>query len=303
MYISVIMPAYYSQATIAVALESVLAQTRPADEILLIDSSPDEASAEAVQPYVGRITLVRPDHRLYPHEARNLAAGRARGDLLVFTDPDIAAEPEWLARLEAAYVATGHVIVGAVDCYGRRWTDVGAHLCKFDKWLPSGAAHALDIGPSINLCVPRAAFDAVGGFPADPMLGDTTLSWALRERGYTLWFEPGAVVAHHHVQSVPALYRERLTRGREFGVIRMQHAGWNTSHIIVWLLVSVLPLRLFNLMLRRVRHARAAGWLGWLGWTWPVVLVGEAGWVWGESAAYAAELRARSRSRRAKKPV
>ncbi len=301
--ISVIVPAYKSQATIAAALESLLAQTRPADEILLIDSSPDEATAEAVRPYVSHITFVRPGQRLYPHEARNLAAEQAEGDLLVFTDPDIVAKTDWLGRMEQAHQVTGHVIVGAVDCHGRRWADVGVHLCKFDSWLPGGRGRALEIGPSINLCVPRAAFERVGGFPNDPMLGDTTLSWALAEQGYTLWFEPCAVVAHHHAQSVAALYRERFTRGREFGFIRVQHAHWSMGHILVWLMVSVLPLRLANLLLRRVRHARAAGWLGWLAWTWPVVLVGEAGWVWGESAAYAAELRARSRRRSAKKPV
>jgi GT2 family glycosyltransferase len=296
--IAVIMPAYQSHATIAAALESLLAQTRPADELVVVDSSPDEATARVVAPFQARgVTLIRPGQRMYPHEARNFGAGQTTADLLVFTDPDIVAQSAWLERLEHAYNATGHVIIGAVDCAGRRWTDVGAHLCKFDGWLPGGPSRAIDIGPSINFCVAREVFNAVGGFPNDPMLGDTTLSWALTARGHTLWFAPDAVVAHHHAQSVLALYRERFRRGREFGAVRLAHDHWSRARIAFWLAISVLPLRLAKLMLRRVRHCAAAGWLGWLAWTWPVVLMGEAGWVWGESAAYAAELRRPSRKR------
>ncbi|MFN8380121.1 MAG: glycosyltransferase [Anaerolineae bacterium] len=293
--LSIIIPTYRSQGTVAAALESVLAQTRPADEVIVVDSSPDEETACVVERFVPRgVTLTRSTTRLYPHEARNRAASVAKGDLLVFTDPDIIARSGWLASIEAAYAATGHVIVGSVDCHGRRWTDVGVHLCKFDSWLPGSTARLIEIGPSINLAVPRVWFDAVGGFPTDPMLGDTTLSWALGEAGHTLWFEPQAVVAHHHAQDVRSLYRERFNRGREFAAIRMAHGRWTLGHILIWWLISLVPIRLAKLMTRRVTHASGAGWFGWFAWTWPVVLVGEAGWVWGESAAYWARLLRRS---------
>lgn len=292
--ISVIVPAYHSQDTVTATLQSLLDQTRPADEILLVDSSPDDATEQIVRGFDSRITLIRSRERLYPHEARNLGAQRAAGDLLVFTDPDIVAHPDWLAWLEKTFEATGSVVIGSVDCLGRRWTDVGVHLCKFDGWLPGGPCRALEIGPSINYCISRAVFAQIGGFPADPMLGDTTLSWALGQAGYVLWFEPRAIVAHHHDQNVRSLYRERFRRGREFGRIRMAHGRWNSAHVFTWWLISVLPVRLARLMVRRVTNGARAGWLGWLLLTWPVVLIGEAGWVWGESAAYWARLRRRS---------
>lgn len=296
--ISVIIPAYHSEATVAVALESLLTQTRPADEILLVDSSPDEATAQAVSAFMPRVTLMRPGTRMYPHQARNLAAARASGDLLVFTDPDIVARPDWLAQFETAWVEPDHVVVGAIDCDGRRWLDVGVHLCKFDSWLPGGPRRVVEIGPSISLGVGSAAFERVGGFPPDRMLGDTTLSWALREHGCALWFAPAAVLAHHHTQNLRALVRERFVRGREFGRIRIERGGWSMAQIGLWLLVSLLPLRLAKLMLRRVGNATRAGWLGWLAVTWPVVLLGEAGWLLGESTAYVGALRSRRRTRR-----
>lgn len=292
--ISIIVPAYQSQDTIAAALDSLLAQTRPADQLVVVDSSPDGVTSEIARHYEPRITLICSPERLYPHEARNLGAQRAIGDLLVFTDPDIVAQPEWLAQIEQAYQATGHVIVGGVDCEGRRWRDMGVHLCKFDNWLPGGPGRVLDVGPSINFSVSTAAFGEVGGFPDDRMLGDTTLSWTLREAGHTLWFEPRAVVAHHHEQTVSSLFRERYRRGREFGLLRLRHDRWPLSRVLVWWLVSVLPIRIIKLMVRRVRNGARAGWLDWFALTWPVVLVGETGWLWGESAAYWARLHGRS---------
>lgn len=292
--VSVIVPAYRSHETIAAALESLIAQSRPADEIIVVDSSPDDATWQIARNYEPRITLIRSGERLYPHEARNLGAQRAIGELHVFTDPDIVAHPEWLAHIELAYQTTGHTIIGGVDCMGRRWLDVGVHLCKFDNWLPGGPCRTLDVGPSINFSVSKAAFGQVGGFPDDRMLGDTTLSWALREAGNELWFEPRAVVAHHHDQNIGNLFRERFRRGREFGLLRMAHNHWPLSRVLIWWLISILPLRLIKLMARRVRNGARAGWLGWYALTWPVVLVGEVGWLWGESAAYWAALRGRS---------
>jgi GT2 family glycosyltransferase len=292
--LAVVIPAYQSQATVAATLDSLLVQSRPADEIVLVDSSPDDATGRAVQPYLDRITYIRSRDRLYPHEARNLGASRSCADLLVFTDPDIVAHRDWLATLESAYEALDDVIVGSVDCHGRRLADVGVHLCKFDSWLPGGPARTVEIGPSVNLMIPRTAFEQVGGFPDDPMLGDTTLSWALAEAGHRLWFEPCAVVAHDHVQNARSLYRERFRRGREFGFIRMERDHWPWPRIAAWWLVSALPVRLFKLLTRRVSHCASAGWLRWLALTWPWVLIGEAGWVWGESAAYWARLRRRS---------
>jgi len=296
--ISVIIPAYQSEATVAAALDSLLAQTRPADEILIVDSSPNEATAQALAPYLPRVTLIRPGARMYPHQARNLAAARAKGDLLVFTDPDIVAQPDWLARIAEAWREPADVVVGAIDCHGRRWMDVGVHLCKFDNWLPGGPPRTVMIGPSISLALGRLVFEQVGGFPPDRMLGDTTLSWRLRECGYALRFAPAAVLSHHHAQSLYGLVRERFSRGREFGRVRIVRGDWSMAQIGLWLLISLLPLRLAKLMLRRVLNAARAGWLGWFALTWPVVLLGEIGWLVGESTAYVTALRSRWRTRR-----
>ncbi len=93
--ISVIIPAYRAAATIARAVESVLAQTVRAAEILVVDDgSPDDLAA-ALAPYGKRVTLVRQPNG-GAASARNLGIERARGDFIAFLDADDYWEPEKL---------------------------------------------------------------------------------------------------------------------------------------------------------------------------------------------------------------
>jgi glycosyltransferase involved in cell wall biosynthesis len=51
MKISVVIPAYNAEKHIARAIDSVLAQTRPADEIIVVDDGSTDATAEVVRSY------------------------------------------------------------------------------------------------------------------------------------------------------------------------------------------------------------------------------------------------------------
>ncbi|MBK6408063.1 MAG: glycosyltransferase [Holophagales bacterium] len=145
---------------------------------------------------------------------------RSRGRLLVFTDPDVYAAPDWLERLVAAHGETGNVVVGALACHGSRWLDRGIHLCKFSKWLPAGERRPVDMSPTANMLVPAALFDEMGRFHGDMLMGDTTLSRNLLAAGRTLLFEPRAVVAHHHMETLRSFARERWRRRILFGRLR-----------------------------------------------------------------------------------
>jgi glycosyltransferase involved in cell wall biosynthesis len=85
--VSVVIPAYKAAGTIARALDSVFAQTRPADEVLAIDDgSPDDLAA-AVAPYRDRIRYVRKPNG-GAASARNRGLEEATGDLVALLDAD-----------------------------------------------------------------------------------------------------------------------------------------------------------------------------------------------------------------------
>jgi glycosyltransferase involved in cell wall biosynthesis len=287
--VSVIIPAYLSYPTVAGCLEALRRQEYRSFEVVVVDSSPDERTADVVRRFP-EVWLVRSRRRLLPHAARNEGVTRARGKLLVFIDPDVYARPDWLRELVAAHDATGQPVVGSLACHGGRWLDAGIHLCKFSKWLPGGDARPVDMAPTANLLVDRATFDGAGGFDGDYMLADVILSWRLLGAGKTLWFAPRAQVAHHHLSTLRGFLRERVGRGVLFGELRSGWGGHDRRQSLLYLLVSLLPLRLARILRLVAAHAHGAGWSRQLVATLPVVLLGHAASLLGESRAYLARL-------------
>ena len=102
--ISVLICAYTLErlAVLAKAIESVEAQTVPADEIVLtIDHSP-ELLAEAQRRWPG-VKLVENSEEQGLSGARNSGVAACGGDVVAFLDDDAIAAPDWLARLGDAY--------------------------------------------------------------------------------------------------------------------------------------------------------------------------------------------------------
>lgn len=285
--IAVVIAAYKSYATIGRCLEALDAQTYQDFETIVVDSSPDERTAEAVRAGFPGVDYWHSPARLLPHAARNEGARRATAQVLVFTDPDIYAHPDWLEWMVQAYDETGDAIVGSIDCVGKRWSDRGIHITKFSKWLPGGERREVDMGPTASLLVRRADYDAVHGFAGDLVLGDVEFSFAHRARGRLLNFEPRGVVEHHHTQSLRSFIRERWTRGIMYGELRGAQRNNNRLELIGWFLVTALPVRYVRNALLVFLQCSNAARLGELVATAPIVATGYAASLGGEALAYA----------------
>jgi GT2 family glycosyltransferase len=284
--LSIILPAYHSAATLGRCLETLNQQIYTDFEIIVVDSSPDDATARVAANFPN-VRLERFATRLFPHAARNRGAELATGALLVFIDPDVYARPDWLETLVTAHQTTGHPIVGSIACHGEIWLDQGIHLCKFSKWLPGGAPRSLDMSPTANMLISREAFDAVGGFRGDLFLGDALLSWQLQQRGATLWFEPRAVVEHHHLDTMGSFLKERYRRGIQFGELRATWQAHGRKGNLLYLVVSILPLRLSRIAFLMARHAHGARQSLRFLMTLPISLAGHIASLAGEAVAYA----------------
>ncbi len=95
--VSVVIPACRAAHTISRPVDSLLAQTRLPDEILVIDDgSPDDLEA-ALSVYGDRVMLVRKSNG-GAASARNLGIERSRGELIAFLGADDYWEPWKLKR-------------------------------------------------------------------------------------------------------------------------------------------------------------------------------------------------------------
>jgi Glycosyl transferase family 2 len=94
---SVVIATYNSAATVGRAIESALAQTRPAFELIVVDDGSTDDTAQVVEGYGVQVTYLRAEHRGVA-AARNHALGVARGEFFAVLDADDSYHPE---RIEA----------------------------------------------------------------------------------------------------------------------------------------------------------------------------------------------------------
>jgi GT2 family glycosyltransferase len=87
---------------IGAAVESLRAQTRTPDQVVLISDHNDALLARARAAFPD-VTCVASDGPRGLSGARNTGVAVATGDVIAFLDDDAAAEPDWAQRLLAAY--------------------------------------------------------------------------------------------------------------------------------------------------------------------------------------------------------
>lgn len=94
---AIVITAYEAAGTIAAAVESALAQTRPAEELIVVDDGSNDDLAGALAPYLDRIELIQRENG-GGAAARNTGAEAAKSDFMAILDADDAYHP---GRLEA----------------------------------------------------------------------------------------------------------------------------------------------------------------------------------------------------------
>lgn len=100
---SIVMPAYNTASTIQPAIRSVLAQTRPDFELIVVDDGSTDETAERLRAFESedRIEIIR-QANLGLAAARNVAIDRARGRLVSMLDSDDLWLPGYLEEMAEA---------------------------------------------------------------------------------------------------------------------------------------------------------------------------------------------------------
>jgi GT2 family glycosyltransferase len=282
--VSVIVAAYHSAEHLPGCLDALRAQTYPERELLVINSSPEEQTRDVVARYP-EVVFEQSQARLLPHAARNRGVERARGEILVFTDPDCRHRPDWLAQLVAT-VDAGHAIVGgSVELRGGQWLDQVIHLTKFFLQHPGLAAGPQSLLPTASVAITREAWAAVGPFDGSFFCGDTLLSERAARVGLEPWFNPDARVEHVADQSLRPYLKQRRERGREFARARIARDAWSRGGAATLALLA--PLRLISAIRRIVSPTfRAGRSAGWILTALPLITAIQLAWLVGESHAF-----------------
>ena len=180
---SVIIAVYNGASTLARAIDSVLAQTWPALEIIVVDDGSSDATADVVGGYGAAVRYLYQDNAGVS-VARNHGVAQAGGDWLAFLDADDWYVPDRL-RLHAEWISEDprlDFLTGDYESQRPDGTVIGRSMakrvsgtamlarCGADRRVVMAGDDFIEyvadqFGDTHTLSLPRATFLALGGYP------------------------------------------------------------------------------------------------------------------------------------------
>jgi len=204
--VAVVIPVFDDAVRLRRCAEAVLDAASEVDgevEVVVADNgSRDDPAAHLAG--LPRVRLVR-EAAPGSYAARNRGVMETRAPLLAFTDADCVPRRAWLrAGLDALEgPPRADLVVGEIELFddsadaGRGGDPVVRTYESVTAFRQRDYAERLRFGPTANLFVRRAAFDAAGGFDASLRSGgDKDFGQRATAAGYRLAFAPEALVGH-----------------------------------------------------------------------------------------------------------
>ncbi|MDP2660305.1 MAG: glycosyltransferase [Dehalococcoidia bacterium] len=223
-------------------LDSILAQSRQPDEVVIVDGGSRDRTVERLRPYQDRLSLkIAIDPGCNISQGRNRAIRAATGDIIVSTDAGVVLDPRWVEELIAPFgrkpgpaVACGFFVADPRTPFEiALGAAVLPNLEEIDpaRFLPS----------SRSVAFTREAWKAVGGYPEWlDYCEDLVFDMKLRKAGPLFAWAPGAIVHFRPRSSLAAFFRQYYHYARGDGkadLWRKRHAIRYASHLLGFVFV------------------------------------------------------------------
>jgi glycosyltransferase involved in cell wall biosynthesis len=255
-------------------LESIASQTRPPDEVVIVDGGSTDGTWELLQSWTTRLPLQclrAPGTGI--SRGRNLAVLAAGAELIAVTDAGVRLEPDWLEQLLTELRPDVEVVSGFFR----------ADACTtFEKAMGATVLPALEdidgdsfLPSSRSALFRRSAWAAIDGYPEWlDYCEDLVFDLNLKRAGQRFAFAPGAVVWFRPRGSIAAFFRQYYLYARGDGkanLFALRHLIRYTTYFAAAWLAWRRGLGLGLLLLggwahARRPYARLAPHLGGLDW-------------------------------------
>lgn len=213
--ISVVIPLYNKAAEIGRAVRSVLAQTLPPREVIVVDDGSTDGGADVVERMASSVVrLVRQENRGVS-AARNRGIAMASGRYVALLDGDDRWLPQYLEqvwRLIARYPDCGAYGTGFM-------VDTGGRLTVGDTPRADGIVDFFRESMTRYVLIPSAAtlrrdlVMDVGGFPEGMRMGEDQWLWTVLARRAAVAFTPQPLAVYSRTASnrSAAIFRPEST--------------------------------------------------------------------------------------------
>jgi glycosyltransferase len=242
MKISVITAVFNKRDTIAEALDSVLAQSHPDVELVVIDGGSTDGTLEVLQSYGGRIAVLvsEPDHGIY--DALNKGLGLATGEVVGFLhSDDVFVDADSLARIASGFYGPEIDAVYGDLVYVRRdnpqqvvryWKAGMFTLSRLRQgWMP----------PHPAFYVRRSVYERLGGFDTSYRIAaDYDCMLRFLSRGIKVVYVPQVLVKMRLGGASNRSFKNILRKSREdYRALKANRVGGLPA--LVWKNFSKLP--------------------------------------------------------------
>ena len=212
MKISAYIPCYNAAEYIEHTIQALLNQTRPPDELLIIDDGSTDRTVEVTSRYPVRV--IRHESNRGLAAGRNTAFANARHELVAAVDADVVVEPQWLESLAEAFsddavAGSGgrlleHYRDSPADCWRamEMSQDLGEERIEIVSPMPKRLG-------GFGTILRKDAVERVGGYDLRfrTNFEDVDLGTRLLRAGYKLVFDPRAVARHMRRDTVSSVVR------------------------------------------------------------------------------------------------
>jgi glycosyltransferase involved in cell wall biosynthesis len=209
---TVIVPARNAADMIGECIKSLRAQTVPV-EIIIVDDGSDDGTAALAKKLGAKVLR---QQKKGPASARNLGAGAAKGEVLLFTDADCVPESGWVEMMLVPF--SDRSIAGAQGAYKTRqksWVARFAQLEIEDRYDRLSKREYIDFIGTYSAAYRKTVFMKAGGFDENFTAAsgeDPELSFRVAGAGGKMVFTPRAIVYHRHPDSLAKYAKQKFGR-------------------------------------------------------------------------------------------
>ena len=235
-FISIIVPVFNGERTLAACLESLVSQRYPRSqyEILVVDNNSRDRTASIIRSYGA--TYLRETTRQSSYAARNTGLRHATGEMIAFTDADCVADADWLANAVGCFGDAG--VGGVAGKVGNASPVTTVQEYLQDALAQEGAlGHPyLPYAQTANVLYRHEVLKRVGVFESGwTSGGDADMAWRMqRTTGYRLVYCESAIVLHQHRMTRHALFQQRRMWGRGEVLLYRRYREAYLSHELVY---------------------------------------------------------------------
>ena len=252
MKVSAIVPARNEERGLPATLESLLAQTRPPDQIIVVDDGSTDRTGEVARSY-GATVLRPPDALGSKARAQNHALPHCEGDLVLTVDADTVLASDYIEHVEPAFadpsvaVAAGNVQTRFTRTVWERGRSI-EYLFGFHWHRPVQASAGSPMVCSGCCSVFRRDFLLDhGGFPERTIVEDMDLTWTAQATGLRAVYVGDAVAWAADPETLPYLRRQlRRWMAGFFQNVRLHlpRLVARKPMLALWVLLAVLEILL-----------------------------------------------------------